>query len=262
MIHHGWYVGQLIPTIQFYQNMQYQVKLMHQTKENDQKPRFWLFESFKKAFCNIRMIQHWWYDVQLMHNIYFCQNMQYQVNLIHQTQEIDQNLIFRFLDHSKRHFVIYEWSSTSVTIGQSCTLFISMIIHTFKSIRLSEFKKMAKRNLLATWTIQKGILWFLNAQTLVILWPKHENHLVLLKYAILSQSDAPNSKKWPKTSFLALWIIQKGIFVIFEWSSMEDMTTHVSRSFSIIKICNLKSIRCTKLKKMAENHNFGLLDHS
>ena len=62
--------------------------------------------------------------------------------------------------------------------------------------------------------------------------------------------------------FLAFWIIQKGIFLIFEWSSMGDMTAHMSISFSIIKICNLKSIRCTELKKMAKKHFFGYLDHS
>ena len=37
-------------TIDFYQNMQYKVDPMHQTQENGQKPLFWLFGSFKKAF--------------------------------------------------------------------------------------------------------------------------------------------------------------------------------------------------------------------
>ena len=35
---------------EFYQNMQYKVNPMHQTQENGQTPRFWLFGSFKKAF--------------------------------------------------------------------------------------------------------------------------------------------------------------------------------------------------------------------
>ena len=34
------------------------------------------------------------------------------------------------------------------------------------------------------------------------------------------------------------------------------------KSFSSIKICNFKSIRCPKLKKRAENLVFGYLDHS
>ena len=47
-----------------------------------------------------------------------------------------------------------------------------------------------------------------------------EKHFVLSLYAISSRSNTPNSRKWPKTSVLGLWIIQKCIFVIFEWSSL------------------------------------------
>ena len=92
--------------------------------------------------------------------------------------------------------------------------------------------------------------------------PTCQDHLVKPKYAFSSRSKAQNSRKWPKTSFLALWIIQQGISVIFEWSSMGVMRAHLSRSFSTIIICNLKSIRCTKLKKMTKNLIFGSLDHS
>ena len=56
-------------------------------------------------------------------------------------------------------------------------------------------------------------------------------HLVLSQYAISSRSNRPNSKKWPKTSFLAVWIIQKCIFVIFEWSCM---TCHHGKMFKNI----------------------------
>ena len=60
----------------------------------------------------------------------------------------------------------------------------------------------------------------------------------------------------------SIWIIEKGISAIFEWSSIGDMRANLSRSFSTIIICNLKSIRCTYLKKMAKNLIFGYLDHS
>ena len=50
--------------------------------------------------------------------------------------------------------------------------------------------------------------------------PNPEKHLVPSQYAISSRSNWPNSRKWPKTSFLALWIIQKYIFVILEWPFM------------------------------------------
>ena len=65
-------------------------------------------------------------------------------------------------------------------------------------------------------SFKKAFLRFLNDPAWVIGWQNHAHHLVLSKYAISNQYDAPNSKKWPKTLFLAIWIIQKGIFVIFE----------------------------------------------
>ena len=55
-----------------------------------------------------------------------------------------------------------------------------------------------------------------------------------------------------KKAFLCFFLMIPG---------MGNMTAHLSRSFSIIKICNLKSIRYTKLKKMAKNLVFGYLDH-
>ena len=46
--------------------------------------------------------------------------------------------------------------------------------------------------------------------------PKVKKHLVPSKYAISSRTNRPNSRKWPKTSFLALWIIQKCFLETFE----------------------------------------------
>ena len=88
--------------------------------------------------------------------------------------------------------------------------------------------------------------------------PNRKHHVVLSKYAIPSRFDFPNSKKQPKTLFLAIWIIQKGIFLIFEWSSMSDTWSKSCTPLSSIKICNIEMIRCYKLKKTAENHT----DHS
>ena len=44
--------------------------------------------------------------------------------------------------------------------------------------------------------------------------------------------------KLAKTSFLAIWSIQKGIFLIFEWSSKSCMMARSCKPFSYIKICN------------------------
>ena len=56
-----------------------------------------------------------------------------------------------------------------------------------------------------------------------------------------------------KNFFLALWIIQKCISVIFEWSSWPDYVALCWKTFSTITMCNIKSIQHTKLKKMAKN---------
>ena len=47
-------------------------------------------------------------------------------------------------------------------------------------------------------------------------------------------------------------------FEIFEWSSKSDIMAKVLRTVSIIKICNIKLIRSTKLEKTANNW----IDHS
>ena len=78
-------------------------------------------------------------------------------------------------------------------------------------------------------------------------------HLVLSQYAISSRSNRPNSRKWPKTSFLAFWIIQKCILLLFEWSRISDTMAKSFRPLSLIKICNIKLTRWTKLKKMANS---------
>ena len=94
----------------------------------------------------------------------------------------------------------------------------------------------------------------------MVRFPNVGKHLVLSRYAISSWSNRPNSRKRPKPSVLALWIIQKCIFVIFEWSSMSHIMAKLLRPFSIIKICNIKSIQQTKLEKMAKNLFLGSLD--
>ena len=96
---------------------------------------------------------------------------------------------------------------------------------------------------------------------IMITWT-HGDYLVLSECAISSQSDALKSRKWRKPSFLAIWIIQKGIFKVYEWSIMTDTMAKSCRQFSYIIICIIKSIRCTEVKKMAKNIVFGYLDHS
>ena len=83
--------------------------------------------------------------------------------------------------------------------------------------------------------------------------PNVKTHFVLSQYAISSRSNNANSRKWRKTSFLALWIIQKCISVMFEWSFMTWKHCRMLKTFSTITICNIKSIQQTKLRIMAKN---------
>ena len=89
-------------------------------------------------------------------------------------------------------------------------------------------------------------------------FPNVGKHSLLSKSAISSRSEVSNSKKWPKTSFLAIWIIQNGIFMIFEWSSMCHIAAKLLRPFSTIKLCNMKSIGPSQLEKLTADW----MDHS
>ena len=135
----------------------------------------------------------------------------------------------------------------------------SIIICNIMSIQQTQLQKMAKNLFFGSLDHSKMHfcdLWMI-LHDLVML-PKVGRHLVLSQYAISSQSNRPKFRKWPKTPFLALWIIQKCIFLLFEWSSMSHIMTKLLTPFSIVKICNIKVIRWTKLKKMANNW----MDHS
>ena len=87
----------------------------------------------------------------------------------------------------------------------------------------------------------------------LVMLSKVGRHFVPSQYAISSRSNRPKSRKWPKNSFLALWIIQKCNFVIFEWSSISDIMAKLLTPFSLIRICNIKLTGWTKLEKMANS---------
>ena len=55
-----------------------------------------------------------------------------------------KNLVFDYLDHSKRHFLIFEWSSMGCMEAKSCTPFSSIKICNIKLFWCTKFKKRAK----------------------------------------------------------------------------------------------------------------------
>ena len=86
-----------------------------------------------------------------------------------------------------------------------------------KSIQQTKLQKMAKT--LCFSSLDHSRMHFCDFSMMLhdlVTLPNDGKHLVLSQYAISSPSNRPKSRKWPKTSFLALWIIQKCIFLIFE----------------------------------------------
>ena len=174
--------------------------------------------------------------------------MQYQVDLTDQTPENGQKPLFWAFGSFKNAFLIsLNDPSWPGNIGESWKTFSSITICNIKSIQQTKLKKMAKNLFFGLFDHSKkhfcGLRMILHD---MVTLPKVGKHLVLSQSAISSRSNRPNSRKRPKTSFLALWIIQKCIFLIFEWSSMSHIMAKLLRPFSIIKICNMKSIRVTK----------------
>ena len=99
--------------------------------------------------------------------------------------------------------------------------FSSITICSIKSIPQTKILDMAKNLFFGNLDHSKMNFydfWMIQLDLLTL--PKVGKHLVLSQYAISSRSNRPNSRRWSKTSFLAFWIIQKWIFVIFEWSFM------------------------------------------
>ena len=177
--------------------------------------------------------------------------MQYQVVQTDQTAENGQKPHFWLFGSFKNPFLRFLndhlWTGN---LAECWRTFSSIKICNIKSIGRTKVKKIAQNLIFGSLDHSKIRFWgfWMILYDLATL-PNIEEHLVLSKFAISSRLDGPKSRKWPKTSFLAIWIIQKWFFMVFEWSSMCNMVTKLLRTFSIIKICNMKSIRLTKLQK-------------
>ena len=92
--------------------------------------------------------------------------------------------------------------------------------------------------------------------------PHNKKHWVWSQYALSSLSKRPNSRYWHKSSFWAFWVIQKCIFVTFEWSSMCHIVAKLFEPSYTITICIIKSIQETKLQILAQIVLLRTLDHS
>ena len=148
--------------------------------------------------------------------------MQYQVDPIDQTQENARKPIFWPFGSFKNAFL---WSlndpSWPGNIAEPWKTFSSFTICNIKSIQQCKLQEMVKTLIFGSMDHSKmhfRDVWMILHDLITL--PKVGKHLVLSQYATSSRSNRPNSRKWPKTSFGALWIIQKCISGFFEWSFM------------------------------------------
>ena len=182
--------------------------------------------------------------------------MQYQPHTTHH-QSSSINFFSFFLcinDANYAYLITHAWA---VTTPKNCEPFCTIIICNIKSIQKTTLQKMTKNLFFGSLDhsqMQCCAFWMI-LHELVIL-PKVKKHLVLSQYTMSTRSNRPNSRKWPKTSFLPLGIIQKCNLVIFEWSSISDIMAKLLTPFSWIRIYNIK---LTKLEKMANSAPGGHL---
>ena len=148
--------------------------------------------------------------------------MQYQADPTDRSPENGQKPLFWLFGSFKNAFLWHlndpSWPGNVAECWNSLSTILMCII---KSIQQTKLRKMAKNLFLARWIIQKlhfSDFWMI-LHDLVRL-PNPEKHLVPSQYTISSWSNRPKFQKWLKTSFWALWIIQKCIFVALDWPFM------------------------------------------
>ena len=111
----------------------------------------------------------------------------------------------------------------------------TITITNIKSIQQTKHQKTAQNLFFRTLDHSKmhfRDFWIILSD--LVTYPNVGKHLELSKYAISSRFKRSKSRKQPKTSFLAIWIIQKCVFLTFEWSSMRDMIVKLLTSSSTI----------------------------
>ena len=161
--------------------------------------------------------------------------MQYQTNESNQTQLTEQKTHFGLFHIIHANYAKLIILTLTDNIIKSWRPFSTIKICNMKSIKWTNLHKMAKNLIFGSLDHSKTHFegFWMTQHDLVVL-PNVEKHIVLPKYAISSGSNRPKSRKQPKTCILALWIIQKCIFVTFEWSSMSDIIAKLLETFSII----------------------------
>ena len=138
--------------------------------------------------------------------------MRYQVDPTDQTPDNGLKHLFWLFGSFKNAFL---WSlndpSWPGNVAESWKTFSTITICNIKSTQQTKLQKMTKNLFFGSSDHSKmhfSDFWMIQLDLVTL--PKVGKHLVLSQYAISSRSNRPNSRKWPKTSFLAFWIIQNG----------------------------------------------------
>ena len=91
--------------------------------------------------------------------------------------------------------------------------------------------------------------------------PDAEKHLGLPSSAISSRSKPPNSSKVPKTSFFALFCTIYAHYAYLINYAWPITTATCWETFRTTIICNIESIRATKVEKKANVHLCTIYAH-
>ena len=158
----------------------------------------------------------------MFENINFYQNLQYQLDPSDQIYENDQKPHFWLFGSVINEFLSFlNDHSWSVNLVKCWRTFSSITICNIKWIQLTKHMKMAKSLIFGFSDHSKMHFygfWMILYDLATL--PNVGENLVLSKFAIWSRLDGLKSRKWPKTSFMAIWILQKSVFEVFELSFM------------------------------------------
>ena len=168
--------------------------------------------------------------------------MQYQVDPTDQSPENGQKPLFWLFGSFKNAFLWHlndpSWPGN---VAECWKAFSTITICNIELIQQTKLQKMAKNLFFGSLDHSKMHfcdLWMI-LHDLVTL-PKVGTHLVLSQYAISSRSNRPNSRKWPKTSFLGYWVIQKAFLSSLNDPSWPGNIAECWKTFSTITLCNIK----------------------
>ena len=133
-----------------------------------------------------------------------------------------KNLLLALWIIQKYIFVIFEWSFMT---WQGCQMMENILILSQYAI-LSRSNKPISRKWSKTsffGSLDHSKLHFFDFWMILhdlVMLQNGRKRSVLSQYAISSWSDQPIWRKWP----ILNWIIQKYIFVIFEWHGCQDFS--------------------------------------